>query len=111
MFPAASVGGALVWLLATARGELVGVEGAAVGGVTSFALSSGHATPRSGSGASGALGSSSAASGAGRGCGAGCGGGGEAVCAKAGTDGNPAAAAAHSSRAARTLEPHPLIKQ
>jgi hypothetical protein len=71
----------------------------------------GQLTPRSGSGASGAFGSTSIGSlagGEGAGGGrAGCGG----ACALASPETNASPAAAHSSRAARSRETHPLIKQ
>src|SRR5581483_6502281 len=79
----------------------------AAGGAVSLGFRSGQGTPRSGRGASGALGSSSAASG-----GAGAGGAG-ACCAaweKAG-EASTTAPAAHSSRAAYSLEPRPIIKR
>src|SRR6478672_7969693 len=77
------------------------------GGVLWLALSSGQATPRSGIGASGALGSSSAASGGGVG-GGDVGGG--AACASAVLGTSTVIATAHSSRAAPTREPRPIIQ-
>src|SRR5258708_10429823 len=76
------------------------VAGAGGGSAVSLALRSGQATPRSGIGSSGALGSSSAASG-------GCGG---TAWASTGTGANAVAAAAHSRCAAPSLEPRPLIQ-
>ena len=84
----------------TARFALdVGAAGAG-GGAVSLALSSGQATPRSGSGASGALGSSSAGSG-----GAAAGGG--TACASKGPGSNAEAAAAHHQPCARDPETPP----
>src|SRR5919107_5415508 len=85
-----------------------GVATTGCGATVSFTLSSGQATPRSGIGSSGALGSSSAASGGG--CG-GDGGGDGAVCASNGNGAKEAAAATHSSRTAPTLDPLPLIEE
>src|SRR5437868_7268537 len=72
---------------------------AGAGSVLSLALRSGQATPRSGSGSSGALGSSSAGFGATG-----------AICASNGAGSNAEAAAAHSSRAPLTLKPRPIIQ-
>src|SRR6476646_868540 len=83
---------------------LAGVDGvsAAGGELVSLALRSGQATPRSGIVSSGALGSSSAGSG---------GGGVEGTaCADNPADTNAIAAAAHSSRAAPSREPRPIIR-
>src|SRR5690348_8243150 len=100
MFP---VSAATAWVCFLPLTVVVTVAGGAV----SLGFRSGHATPRSGNGASGALGSSSAASGGGWGAGA----GGGVACAKAAAGDHAAAAAAHSSRAACALEPRPLIKR
>ena len=73
------------------------------GAEVSLALSSGQSTPRSGIGASGALGSSSAGSGAAAG---------EERAARAGGAGEAAQGpAAHSSRAALSLNPRPIIRE
>src|SRR4029079_14536585 len=79
-----------------------GFAGAGAGAV-SFALSSGQATPRSGSGARGALGSSSAASG-------GVDAGGGTAWASKGPESTAEPAAPHSSRAPVNLNPRPLIQ-
>src|SRR5260221_3193577 len=84
----------------------VAMIGAAGSEAVSLALRSGQATPRSGSGASGALGSSSAAPGGFGGAGTGAG----AVWASNGPGSNAEAAAARHHRAPVTLEPHPLIE-
>src|SRR5438105_5691795 len=100
MLPAASATAVVASFFFVPTAGLAAGGGAAV----SLALSSGQATPRSGNGSRGALGSSSAGS-----CGGKVGAGGAAVWACAG-NANTAAAAAHSSRAAPTLEPRPLIQ-
>src|SRR5438045_6919473 len=88
--------------MAAWRPLLCVAAGAVGGGVVSLALRSGQATPRSGIVSSGALGSSSAGSG---------GGGVEGTaCADNPADTNAIAAAAHSSRAAPSREPRPIIR-
>src|SRR5438046_2375690 len=85
-------------------GAFSAVEGeTGADGVTSLALRSGQATPRSGIGSRGALGSSSP--------GLVGGGGAGVVCAAARPGTSADAAAAHSSRAAHRLDPRPLIKR
>src|SRR5207253_6190537 len=91
---------------------LVGVAAAAggTGSAVSLALSVGQATPRSGSGASGALGSRPAGS-LPVGCAGGGGAGAGAVWASASPETDASPAAAHSSRAAPARETRPLIKR
>src|SRR4051794_8763637 len=78
--------------------------GTASGRAVPFALSSGHATPRSGIGSSGALGSGWIGSDAGGAAGVG------AACASKDAGSNAEAPAAHHRDARITLKPRPLIQ-